>query len=72
MKNLQELPRLSDSISYVYLEHAIIEQENSAVVAIIQMLILFDYDDTVLDPSHLKQRRSTGTWRHQKVRLLYT
>ena len=34
MKDLQELPRLKDSISYVYLEHAIIEQDNSSIVAI--------------------------------------
>ena len=30
----QSLPRLKDSISYVYVEHAIIEQEDSSVVAI--------------------------------------
>ena len=34
MKNLQELPKLSDSISYLYLEHAIIERQDSAIVAI--------------------------------------
>lgn len=34
MINLQELPRLKDSISYIYVEHAIIEQEDSAIVAI--------------------------------------
>lgn len=34
MKNLQELPRLRDSISYLYLEHAIIEQSDMAIVAI--------------------------------------
>lgn len=34
MKNLQELPKLSDSISYLYIEHAIIEQDNTAIVAI--------------------------------------
>lgn len=34
MKNLQELPKLADSVSYLYLEHAIIEQEDSAIVAI--------------------------------------
>lgn len=32
--NFQELPRLKDSISYLYLEHAVIEQENSALVVI--------------------------------------
>ena len=26
MKNLQELPKLKDSISYLYIEHAIIDQ----------------------------------------------
>ncbi len=30
----QSLPRLKDSISYVYLEHSIIEQEDSSIVAI--------------------------------------
>jgi len=34
VKNLQELPKLSDSISYLYIEHAIIEQQDSAIVAI--------------------------------------
>lgn len=34
MKNLQELPKLKDSISYLYLEHAIIEQNDTAIVAI--------------------------------------
>lgn len=34
MKNLQELPKLKDSISYLYVEHAVIEQEDSAIVAI--------------------------------------
>lgn len=34
MKNLQELPKLADSISYLYLEHAVIEQDDSAIVAI--------------------------------------
>ena len=29
--NLQELPRLSDSISYIYVEHAIIEQDNFSI-----------------------------------------
>lgn len=32
--NLQELPRLKDSISYLYLEHAIIEKADQAIVAI--------------------------------------
>ena len=34
MKNLQELPKLGDSISYLYLEHAVIEQNDTAIVAI--------------------------------------
>lgn len=34
MKNLQELPRLKDSIPYLYLEHAVIEQNDTAIVAI--------------------------------------
>ena len=34
MKNLQELPKLRDSISYLYLEHAVIEQNDTAIVAI--------------------------------------
>ena len=34
MKNLQELPKLSDSISYLYIEHAIIEQDAASIVAI--------------------------------------
>lgn len=33
-KDLQELPRLRDSISYVYLEHSIIEQEDSSIVVL--------------------------------------
>ena len=33
MKNLQELPKLGDSISYLYLEHAVIEQNDTAIVA---------------------------------------
>ena len=32
--DLQALPKLRDSISYIYLEHAIIEQEDSSIVAI--------------------------------------
>lgn len=32
----QSLPKLRDSISYVYIEHAIIEQEDSSIVAIKQ------------------------------------
>lgn len=32
--NLQELPRLKDSISYIYFEHTIIEREANALVAI--------------------------------------
>ena len=31
-KDLHELPRLSDSISYVYVEHSVIEQQDSSVV----------------------------------------
>ncbi|EOQ36257.1 hypothetical protein [Butyricicoccus pullicaecorum] len=34
MKNLQELPKLKDSISYLYVEHAIIEQNDAAIIAI--------------------------------------
>ncbi len=34
MKDLQELPKLRDSISYIYLEHAIIEQDDLSIVAI--------------------------------------
>lgn len=33
-KDLQELPKLRDSISYVYLEHSIIEQEDSSIVVL--------------------------------------
>ena len=33
-KDLQELPRLSDSISYLYFEHAVIEQQDSSIVVI--------------------------------------
>ena len=32
--DLQALPKLRDSVSYVYVEHAIIEQEDSSIVAI--------------------------------------
>ena len=31
-KDLHELPRLSDSISYIYVEHCIIEQQDSSIV----------------------------------------
>lgn len=34
MKNLQELPELGDSINYLCLEHAVIEQNDTAIVAI--------------------------------------
>lgn len=34
MKNLQELPRLGDSMTYLYIEHAIIEQSEASIVAI--------------------------------------
>lgn len=33
-KDLHELPKLRDSISYLYIEHAIIEQNDSSIVAI--------------------------------------
>ena len=33
-KNLQELPKLRDSISYVYIEHAIVERDEFSIVAI--------------------------------------
>ena len=33
-QDLQALPKLRDSISYVYLEHAVIEQEDSSIVAV--------------------------------------
>ena len=33
-KDLHELPKLRDSISYLYFEHAVIEQENSSIVVI--------------------------------------
>ncbi|MFU0833390.1 MAG: CRISPR-associated endonuclease Cas1 [Oscillospiraceae bacterium] len=33
-KDLQELPKLRDSISYLYFEHAIIEQQDSSIVVI--------------------------------------
>ena len=36
MKDFQELPKLRDSISYVYLERAVIEQDGSSVVAVQQ------------------------------------
>ena len=36
MKNLQELPKLSDSISYLYIEHAVIEQNDFSIIAIRQ------------------------------------
>ena len=34
MKDLQELPKLRDSISYIYMEHAVIEQDDLSIVAI--------------------------------------
>lgn len=34
MKNLEELPRLRDSISYLYLEHVVIQQDSFSIVAI--------------------------------------
>ena len=34
IKNLKELPRLGDSITYLYLEHCIIEQDNFAIKSI--------------------------------------
>lgn len=33
-KDLQELPKLRDSLTYVYIEHAIIEQDDLSIVAI--------------------------------------
>lgn len=33
-KDLQELPKLRDSLSYIYFEHAIIEQQDSSIVVI--------------------------------------
>ena len=33
-KDLRELPKLRDSISYLYIEHAVIEQEDSSVVVL--------------------------------------
>lgn len=32
--NYQELPRLQDSISYLYVEHAVIEKDDNAIVSI--------------------------------------
>lgn len=34
--DLHELPKLSDSISYVYIEHAIVEQEDSSIILLQQ------------------------------------
>lgn len=34
MQNLQELPKLTDSISYLYIEHAVIEKSNSSIMVI--------------------------------------
>lgn len=34
MKNLEELPRLKDSVSYLYVEHTIIEKADNAIVLI--------------------------------------
>ena len=33
-KDLHELPKLRDSISYLYFEHAVIEQEDASIVVI--------------------------------------
>ena len=33
-KDLRELPKLRDSISYLYIEHAVIEQEDSSIVVL--------------------------------------
>ncbi len=33
-KDLRELPKLRDSISYLYIEHAVIERENSSIIMI--------------------------------------
>jgi len=32
--NYQELPRLRDSVSYLYVEHAVIEKDDNAIVSI--------------------------------------
>lgn len=34
MKDLHELPKLRDSVSFLYIEHAIVEQQDSAIVII--------------------------------------
>ena len=34
MKDLHELPKLRDSVSFLYIEHAIVEQQDSAIVMI--------------------------------------
>lgn len=34
VQNYQELPKLEDSISYIYIEHAVIERSDAAIVAI--------------------------------------
>lgn len=31
-KDLKELPKLRDSISYLYVEHSIIDQEDSSII----------------------------------------
>lgn len=33
-KDMQELPKLRDSVSFIYIEHAIIEQDALSIVAI--------------------------------------
>ena len=33
-KDLHELPKLRDSISYLYIEHAVIEQDDSSIIVI--------------------------------------
>ena len=33
-KDLHELPKLRDSISWLYFEHAVIEQEDSSIVVL--------------------------------------
>ena len=35
-RDLHELPALKDSISYLYVEHAVIEQNDSSIVVIQQ------------------------------------
>ena len=34
LENLQQIPQLKDSVSYLYIEHAIIEQDNYSIAMI--------------------------------------